>query len=56
MGAPDSPVRQPRHRTVRVPTVLIVGAMTAWGTGQAPFTVRCAFWHCSHSAQTVRAL
>jgi hypothetical protein len=35
MGAPDSPVRQPRHPTVRVLTVSIVGALTAWGTGQS---------------------
>jgi hypothetical protein len=34
MGAPDSPVRQPRHSTVRVLTVSIVGALTAWATGQ----------------------
>jgi hypothetical protein len=35
MGAPDSPVRQPRHPTVRVLTVLTVGAPTSWGTGQS---------------------
>jgi hypothetical protein len=35
MGAPDSPVRQPRHPTVRVLTVSTVGALTAWGTGQS---------------------
>jgi hypothetical protein len=35
MGAPDSPVRQPRHSTVRVLTVSIVGALTSWGTGQS---------------------
>jgi hypothetical protein len=29
MGAPDSPVRQPRHSTVRVLTVSTVGALTA---------------------------
>ena len=33
MGAPDSPVRQPRHPTVRVLTVSTVGALTSWGTG-----------------------
>jgi hypothetical protein len=33
MGAPDSPVRQPRHPTVRVLTVWTVGALTSWGTG-----------------------
>jgi hypothetical protein len=35
MGAPDSPVRQPRHPTVMVLTVLTVGALTSWGTGQS---------------------
>jgi hypothetical protein len=35
MGAPDSPVRQPRHTTVRVITVLTVGALTAWATRQS---------------------
>jgi hypothetical protein len=35
MGAPDSPVRQPRHPTVRVLTVSTVGALTNWGTGQS---------------------
>jgi hypothetical protein len=35
MGAPDSPVRQPRHPTVRVMTVSIVGALTVWATGQS---------------------
>jgi hypothetical protein len=34
MGAPDSPVRQPCHPTVRVLTVSTVGALTSWGTGQ----------------------
>jgi hypothetical protein len=34
MGAPDSPVRQPRHSTVRVLTVSTVGALTSWGIGQ----------------------
>jgi hypothetical protein len=28
-------VRQPRHPTVRVLTVLTVGALSAWGTGQS---------------------
>jgi hypothetical protein len=49
-------VRQPRHSTVRVLTVSSVGALTAWATGQSLFTVRCAFWRCSDSARTVRAL
>jgi hypothetical protein len=35
MGAPDSPVRQPRHPTVRVLTVSTVVALTSWGTGQS---------------------
>jgi hypothetical protein len=35
MGAPDSPVRQPRHPTVRVLTVSTVGALTSWSTGQS---------------------
>jgi hypothetical protein len=35
MGAPDSPVRQPRHLSVRVLTVLVVGALTSWGTGKS---------------------
>jgi hypothetical protein len=34
MGAPDSPVHQPRHPTVRVLTVSTVGALTAWAIGQ----------------------
>jgi hypothetical protein len=29
------PVRQPRHPTIRVLTVLTVGALTSWGTGQS---------------------
>jgi hypothetical protein len=29
MGAPDSPVRQPRHLTVRVLTVSTIGALTS---------------------------
>jgi hypothetical protein len=35
MGTPDSLVRQSRHPTVRVLTVLTVGALTSWGTGQS---------------------
>jgi hypothetical protein len=35
MGAPDSPVRQPCHPTVRVLTVSTIGALTTWGTGQS---------------------
>jgi hypothetical protein len=33
MGAPDSPVRQPRHPTVRVLTVFTVVALTSCCTG-----------------------
>jgi hypothetical protein len=57
MGAPDSPVRQLRHPTVRVLTVSTIGALTAWGTEQALFTVRCASDACSdfcaHCSRTV---
>jgi hypothetical protein len=35
MGAPDSPVHQPRHPTVRVLTVLTVGTLSSCGTGQS---------------------
>jgi hypothetical protein len=35
MGAPDSPVRQPHHPTVRVLTVSTVGALIAWATEQS---------------------
>jgi hypothetical protein len=35
MGAPNSPVRQPRHPTVRVLTVSTIGALTSWGTEQS---------------------
>jgi hypothetical protein len=35
MGAPDSPVRQPRHPIVRVLAVSIVGALSSSGTGQS---------------------
>jgi hypothetical protein len=54
MGAPDSPVRQPRHPTVRVLTVSTVGALSSCGTrqsGAAPDR------HCSLSgAPSVAAL
>jgi hypothetical protein len=56
MGAPASPVRQPRHPTIRVLTVSTIGAFTSWGIGQALFTVRCAFWRCSDSTRIIRAL
>jgi hypothetical protein len=45
MGAPDSPVRQPRHPTVRVLTVSTVGALTAWVTGQSDAYRTCTV-HC----------
>jgi hypothetical protein len=35
MGAPDSPVRQPCHPTVRVRAQSTVGAMSSSGTGQS---------------------
>jgi hypothetical protein len=35
MGAPDSPVRQPRHPTVRVRAQSTVGALSSSGTGQS---------------------
>jgi hypothetical protein len=57
------PVRQPRHPTVRVLTVLTVGALTAWGTGQSGATPDryCSLSGapsraCSDSARIVRAL
>jgi hypothetical protein len=52
MGAPDSPVRQPRHPTVRVRVLSTVGALSSSGTGQVLFTVRCPsdgfFDFCAH--------
>jgi hypothetical protein len=35
MGAPDSPVRQPHHPTVRVLKIFTVGALTSCRTGQS---------------------
>jgi hypothetical protein len=35
MGAPDSPVCQSRHPTVRVRAVSTVGALSSSGTGQS---------------------
>jgi hypothetical protein len=35
MGVPDSPVRQPRHPTVRVRMQTTVGALSSCGTGQS---------------------
>jgi hypothetical protein len=63
MGAPDSPVRQPRHPTVRVVAVSTVGALSSSGTGQSG---AAPDRHCSlsgapltaalTSVRTVRAL
>jgi hypothetical protein len=63
MGAPDCPVRQPRHPIVRVLAVSTVGALSSCGTGQsgaAPDRY-CALSSAPlaaalTSAQTVRAL
>jgi hypothetical protein len=38
MGAPDSPVRQPRHPTFRVRAQMTVGALSSSGTGQSGAT------------------
>jgi hypothetical protein len=53
MGAPDNPVRQPHHPTVRVREQLTVGALSSCGTGQALYTVRCPSDFCT---LTLRAL
>jgi hypothetical protein len=54
MGAPDSPVRQPRHPTVRVLMVSTIGALSLWGTRQSGATPDC---HCSLSgASSVPAM
>jgi hypothetical protein len=42
---PDSPVRQPRHPTVRVLTVSTVGALTSWGIG-SPVLHRTGTVYC----------
>jgi hypothetical protein len=49
MGAPDSPVHQPRHPTVRVLTVSTVGVLTAWATGRSGAALDN---HCSLSGAT----
>jgi hypothetical protein len=56
-------VRQPRHPTVRVLTVLTVGALTSWGTGQSGAAPDrdCSLSSapsggCSDSVRIVRAL
>jgi hypothetical protein len=46
MDAPDSPVRQPCHPTVRVMTPSTIGALTSGGTGQSGVTLDR---HCSLS-------
>jgi hypothetical protein len=46
MGAPDSLVRQPHHPTVGVLTVLTVGSLISWGTGQSG---AAPIRHCSLS-------
>jgi hypothetical protein len=63
MGAPDSPVRQPRHPTVRVLTVSTVGALTSWGIGQygAAPDMHCSLsgapsGGCSNSTRSAHAL
>jgi hypothetical protein len=48
-GAPDSPVRQPRHPNVRVPTVGALTAGPAWMSGGAPDM------HCRVSGAPARA-
>jgi hypothetical protein len=47
MGAPDSPVRQPHHPTVRVLTQSTIGALTSSGTGQSG---AAPDMHCSLSS------
>jgi hypothetical protein len=63
MGAPDCPVCQPRHPTVRVLTVSVVEALSSCGTGQsgAALDRHCSLsgapsGGCSDFARTVRAL
>jgi hypothetical protein len=46
MGAPDSPVRQPRHPTVRLREQSTVGALSSSGTGQSGAAPNM---HCSLS-------
>jgi hypothetical protein len=59
MGAPDSPVRQPRHPTIRVLALSTVGDLSSSGTRQSGATPNR---YCSlsgaplTSARTVRAL
>jgi hypothetical protein len=52
MGAPDNPVRWPRHPTVRVRAQTTVGALSSCGTGQSGAPLADALT----SARTVCAL
>jgi hypothetical protein len=54
MDVPDSPVRQPRHPTVRVLTVLTVGALTSWCTGQSGAPSGAVLTLCKLSAHCSR--
>jgi hypothetical protein len=59
MGAPDSPVRQPCHPTIRVLTVSTIGALTSCRTrqsGEAPNTYCSVSGAPLTSARTVHAL
>jgi hypothetical protein len=59
VDGPDSPVRQPRHPTVRVLTVLTVGALTDSDTtqsGAAPDSHYSLSSAPSGAALTLRAL
>jgi hypothetical protein len=59
MGAPNSPVRQPRHPIVSVLTVSIVGALSPYDTGQsgaAPDMYYSLSGVPSGAAQTLREL
>jgi hypothetical protein len=50
MGAPDSPMRQPRHPTVRVSTQSTIGALISGGTG---WSGAASDWHCSLSGTSL---
>jgi hypothetical protein len=53
MGASDSPVRQPRHPTVRVLTQSTVGALTSGGIGQSGAALDN---HCSLSGAPLTSI
>jgi hypothetical protein len=53
MGAPDSPVRQPRRPTVRVLEQLTVGALSSCGTGLSGAT---SDTHCSLSGAPLTSM